>query len=138
MKAGLDECAVYIFAPIPGAKLSESLKGYKSFSQCTFSPTWRDDYKEVNNYRFRMYKTYFLYLFMQPIKTLKRIKGFVTGKHNTKMEMSVKKQIKLWILNYFPFLYKKLNAIEELNNVTNNNLPENRILISHKQDGIIK
>ena len=31
MRAGLDEAALYIFSPIPGAELSKSMSGYKSF-----------------------------------------------------------------------------------------------------------
>lgn len=114
MKVGLDEVAVYVFAPIPGAELSKALKGYNSFSQCTFSPTWREDYKEVNKYRFDMYKIYFTRLIMNPNKSLKRIIGFITGSHKTKMEMSIKKQIKFWILKYFPFVYTKLDQEYEL------------------------
>lgn len=114
MKAGLDEVAVYVFAPIPGAELSKALKGYNSFSQCTFSPTWREDYKEINKYRFNMYKIYFTRLILNPQKSIKRIIGFLTGSHNTKMEMSIKKQMKFWMLKYFPFLYKKLDQEYEL------------------------
>jgi len=114
MKSGLDEVAVYIFAPIPGAELSNALKGYSSFSQCTFSPTWRDDYKEINKYRFDMYKIYFTRLIMNPSKSIKRVTGFITGSHKTKMEMSIKKQIKFWLLKYFPFIYRKLDQEYEL------------------------
>ena len=114
MKAGLDEVAVYIFAPIPGAELSKALKGYNSFSQCTFSPTWREDYKEVNKYRFEMYIIYFTRLMFKPHKIFKRLIGFLTGSHNTKMEMSIKKQIKFWLLRYTPFLYLKLDPDYEL------------------------
>ncbi len=114
MKVGLDEVAVYVFAPIPGAELSNALKGYNSFSQCTFSPTWRKDYKEVNKYRFDMYKIYFSRLIMNPNKSIKRLLGFISGSHKTKMEMSIKKQMKFWLLKYFPFLYKKLDQEHEL------------------------
>ena len=115
MRSGLDEAALYIFAPIPGAELSKSMSGYDTFSQCTFSPTWRKDYREINRFRFQMYKTYFSYLILRPDKLLKRIFGFISGSHKTKMEMSVKKQIKLWILRFIPFAFKKLDAEEELN-----------------------
>ena len=126
MKAGLDECAVYVFAPIPGAKLSESMTGFSNFSQCTFSPTWREDYKEVNRFRYRMYLTYFAFLLLRPRKLLKRIQGFVTGTHNTKMEMSLKKQLKLWLLRFAPFLLKQLDAEEELNAAMNRQISKIR------------
>lgn len=112
--AGLDEVAVYVFAPIPGAELSKALKGYHSLSQCTFSPTWREDYEEINKYRFDMYKIYFTKLLLNPKKLLKRFIGFISGSHNTKMEMSLKKQIKFWLLKYCPFIFTKLDQDYEL------------------------
>tara|TARA_R110000868_G_C10971850_1_gene770128 strand:+ start:10005 stop:11585 length:1581 start_codon:yes stop_codon:yes gene_type:complete len=114
MKAGLDEVAVYVFAPIPGAKLSQSLKGYATYSQCTFSPTWRDDYDEINAYRFQMYRLYFCMLFLQPVKVFKRAIGFLSGRHHTKMEMSIKKQIKLSMLRCAPWLFPRLKSEVEL------------------------
>jgi anaerobic magnesium-protoporphyrin IX monomethyl ester cyclase len=119
MDAGLDELAVYIFAPIPGAELSKSLTGFSNFSQCTFSPTWRNDYKEVNRYRLRMYATYFARLLRKPNKLVARTVGFLTGAHKTKMEMSVKKQMKLWLLRFVPQIYSKLNPEEELHKAQN-------------------
>ena len=53
-----------------------------------------------------MYKIYFSRLIMNPNKSIKRLLGFISGSHKTKMEMSIKKQMKFWLLKYFPFLYK--------------------------------
>ncbi len=114
MQAGVDEIAVYVFAPIPGAKLGSALTGYSSFSECTFSPTWREDYKIVQSYRTRMYLTYFSGLFARPWKLAARIKGLLTGVHKTKMEMSLFKQIKLLIIRYAPWLLPQLDSREEL------------------------
>jgi anaerobic magnesium-protoporphyrin IX monomethyl ester cyclase len=110
MEVGVNEIAAYIFAPIPGAKLSESLDGYKHYSQCTFSPTWREDYEEVLDFRKRMYITYFGSLALRPLEVLNRIKGILLRRYRTKMEMSLLKQIKLYALLYIPWAFRKINA----------------------------
>ena len=60
VKAGLDELAAYIFTPLPGAKLSKALEGYTHYSQCTRSPDWRSDYKDLLRFRRKMYITFLI------------------------------------------------------------------------------
>ncbi len=117
---GLDEIAVYVFTPLPGAKLSEKVQGYTHYSQCTRSPTWRQDYKQIQKIRLRIYGTFFLHKLKNPLKILREGVRFITKQFETKMEMSVYKQLKLYMMYYLPFLFKKLNAekrIQELNTV---------------------
>jgi len=99
---GLDELNVPIFTPVPGAELSESIKGYSQYAQCTFSPTWREDYSKVRRFRYRMYLSFFIHKLMHPRKVFREILGFMRGSFETKMEMSFFKLIKLIMLRYCP------------------------------------
>jgi len=56
-----------------------------------------------------MYLTFFSSKLIKPAKVLREIKGFLTGKFETKMEMSIFKQIKLRLMYAFPFLFKRLD-----------------------------
>ncbi len=106
--AGIDEINVPVFTPVPGSGLSKAIDGYMQYAQCTFSPTWRSDYRKVNSFRYRMYLTFFLYKLKHPRKVLREIKGFLTGRFQTKMEMSFFKLIKLFALRYCPWVFKPL------------------------------
>jgi anaerobic magnesium-protoporphyrin IX monomethyl ester cyclase len=113
VEAGLDEINVPVFTPIPGSDLSQAIKGYSRYAQCTFSPTWRRDYREVSTFRYRMYLTFFLHKLRFPWKVLREIFGFLTGRFETKMEMSFFKLIKLHTLRYCPGLFRLKHADEK-------------------------
>lgn len=110
VKAGIDEIAVTIFTPIPGAVLSKAMSGYVHYSQLTHSPTWRADYRTVLYYRFRMYLTFFAYKLLFPRKIIREIWGILSKRFQTKMEMSLYKQLKLYALYYLPFLFASLDS----------------------------
>lgn len=112
--AGVDEISCYIFTPVPGSELSRALEGYDHYSQCTPSPNWRSDYKEVLAFRHRMYRTYFLYKLTCPRKVLREIWGLLTGRFQTKMEMSLFKQVKLFGLRYCPGIFRRRDSSAEL------------------------
>jgi len=109
VKLGVDEISCYIFTPVPGSELSQSIKGFRHFSQCTPSPNWRADYDDLTRFRFKMYRTYFLYKLLYPFKVLREIKGLLTGQYETKMAMSVFKQLKFVLLRHCPWLFRKLD-----------------------------
>lgn len=108
--AGVDEISLYIFTPVPGSALSKSLEGFTHYSQCTPSPTWRKDYKIILNFRRRMYLNYFSKKILQPKKVFIVIKGLITGRYKNKMEMSLIKQVKLYLLRYIPWIFKQRDA----------------------------
>jgi anaerobic magnesium-protoporphyrin IX monomethyl ester cyclase len=107
--AGVDEISVVIFTPLPGAALSKSLSGYQHYSECTPSPSWREDYPALMAYRRRMYLNFFLYKLRYPRKVLREIRGLLTARFETKMEMSLFKQVKLYGLRYFPRVFPLLD-----------------------------
>jgi anaerobic magnesium-protoporphyrin IX monomethyl ester cyclase len=105
---GLDEINVPVFTPVPGSDLAASLDGYTHYAQCTFSPTWRKDYRRVSFFRYRMYTAFFLHKLGHPRKVFREVAGFLTGRYETKMEMSFFKLFKLIGLRYFPWIFRRL------------------------------
>lgn len=103
VKAGVDEIAVTIFTPLPGAALADSIGGYTHYSQLTHSPTWRSDYLEVNRFRLQMYSTFFLWKLTFPLKVVREFMGFITGNYQTKMEMSLRK---ILIVHFMAFRFE--------------------------------
>lgn len=87
-KNGVDEIAIFIITPIPGSEIFDSFKGFKSLSELTFSPLWRNDYKKLNFIRLKFY-IYFLFwkCVFHPKKIFYQILRFFSKKFYTKMEM---------------------------------------------------
>lgn len=93
---GVDEIAVFIITPVPGADLFAEFKGYFNFSQLTFSPDWRKDYNYLNRERIKLYVTFLLYktffhigrIAVQPLRFIKRT-------FKTKMEMTPYRALKM-------------------------------------------
>ena len=111
IRAGIDEISLVIFTPLPGAKLSKEINDFIHFSQCTPSPNWRKDYKQLKSYRNKMYFNLLLYKFIyHPKKLFREFFGLITLKFETKMEMSVFKQFKLYLLFYTPWIFKIIYA----------------------------
>ncbi len=89
VKAGIDEIALFIMTPIPGSFTFGKLGGYDDYSQLTFSPRWRVDYRRLSLFR---RNTYILFLFWKlrynPLKLFKQVVDFLTRRFHTKMEMT--------------------------------------------------
>ena len=95
-KKGIDEIAVFIITPIPGSSIYKKFDGFENFSDLTFTPLWRKDYKKLSRERLIMYSIFLLTkLFFHPIKILKQARNFFTKKFDTKMEMVPFKVIKI-------------------------------------------
>lgn len=106
VKLGVDEISLVIFTPLPGAKLSAAINDFTHYSQCTPSPAWRKDYSDLQAYRRRMYWTLFwTKMRFHPGELVRIAKSLLTGRFETKMEMSIFKQIKLYVLRYLPWLF---------------------------------
>lgn len=94
VKNGLDETALFIMTPIPGSSTFGKMKGYKEYSEMTFSPRWRVDFNALSKIRFGLY-IYFLSckLLFHPVKIIKQIKNILTKHFETKMEMVIYRTI---------------------------------------------
>ncbi|MDD0852505.1 radical SAM protein [Halobacteriovorax sp. GB3] len=112
VSSGVDEIAVTIFTPLPGAKLSDSITGYSHYSELTHSPTWRDDYSTVNWFRLRMYLTFFFFKAFRPKKVIRELIGFASKNFETKMEMSFYKIYKIRMM-YFKYLIGRIFSKSE-------------------------
>lgn len=114
IKAGVDEISLVIFTPLPGAKLSKEINDFTHYSQCTPSPAWRKDYAQLTSYRRKMYLNLLIYKALyHPGKLLREFYGLVTLNFETKMEMSVFKQFKLYLLYYTPYLFKTAPVLND-------------------------
>jgi len=86
---GVDEIALFIATPVPGAAMFERFSGYRNYSELTFSPSWREDYKELNRFRLNLYAHFLFWkLLYNPVKLLKQPVNFAIKKFFTKMEMT--------------------------------------------------
>lgn len=96
VKAGVDEIALFIMTPIPGTKTFGSLSGYTDYSELTFSPSWRDDYKELSAFRNKLY-FYFLFLkiLYHPQKVIIHLVNLIRKSFKIKIEMNIYRIIKL-------------------------------------------
>ena len=95
-KIGVDEIAIFIITPVPGSKIYENFEGFKTLSNLTFSPIWRDDYKSLSRTRLQMYSIFLITKFIfHPIRVLKQALNFFNKSFNTKMEMVPYKVLKL-------------------------------------------
>jgi radical SAM superfamily enzyme YgiQ (UPF0313 family) len=90
--SGVDEIAVSIFTPIPGAVLGSSLSGFSHYSELSHSPAWRSDYSQIQRYRYGLYLNFFLaQAIARPFKFTKAMLRALSGNTQTKMEMSLRK-----------------------------------------------
>jgi len=92
---GVDEIAMTIFTPIPGAELSESLNGFVHYSELSHSPRWRRDYFMINFFRNLTYILFFSLKLTKPRKVIREIRSIKAQNFETKMEMSLYKFIRI-------------------------------------------
>lgn len=101
-KTGIDEVAMFIMTPIPGSETLGQVQGYTRLEQLTFSPSWRQDYKKLNTFR---WGTYVRYLFWKaryhPFKLLQQPFNIITRRFKTKMEMTSFRAAKVLALSIF-------------------------------------
>jgi anaerobic magnesium-protoporphyrin IX monomethyl ester cyclase len=87
-RVGVDEIAIFIIAPVPGASIYKEVKGYDNYSQLNFSPEWRDDYQKLNRFRVQLYREFLLMkLCYYPFKIIRQCLNFLLRRFETKMEM---------------------------------------------------
>lgn len=106
-KAGCDEVALFIMAPVPGASTYQKYKDEiekenkkVALQEMSFSPRWRKDYALYKNMRTKAYLLFVITkLLYHPIKTLTQPINVVTGHFKTKMEMTLFRVAKTYWLN---------------------------------------
>lgn len=87
-RVGVDEVALFIITPVPGSSIYDQFQGYSNLSELNFSPTWRQDYKALAAFRFRLYASFLLWkLRYHPLKLLSQPFNFLRRNFQTKMEM---------------------------------------------------
>ncbi len=88
--SGLDELVVFIMAPVPGSEVYRSYLGqFQSLSSLSFSPRWRKDFSSLLLWRLLIYISFLSLKFVRnPIRMFFQLKNLITGRFQTKMEMT--------------------------------------------------
>lgn len=90
-RAGLDEVALFVAAPTPGARIA----GSGAFpavpvAATTFTPRWRADFAELAAARKRIYAQYVLVKALHhPLGLWRYLRALATGRFVTKVEMTI-------------------------------------------------
>jgi len=96
VRAGIDEVALFVMTPIPGSNQFSALDGYENYSQLTFTPTWRKDFRRLSTFRNRLYvEFYLLKLIFHPIKLFLQPFNVLFRNFKTKTEMTAFRTLKL-------------------------------------------
>ncbi len=89
VRAGVDEIALFIMAPMPGTPVFSGFAGYRDLSDLSFSPSWRHDYRSLSAFRYRLYAKFFLWkLQYDPIALLRLVAALLRRRFDTKMAMT--------------------------------------------------
>jgi hypothetical protein len=84
---GVDEIAVFIVSPMPGARIYQSYK--VDVHNISFSPSWRNDYKKLSYIRFYWYFNFLaLKTVFHPIELLNSINRYYSKNYKLKMELA--------------------------------------------------
>jgi len=87
---GVDEIALFIMTPIPGTDSFEALHGYTSYSQLTFSPSWREDFEALQQFRMNLYRKFLWWKCLyHPTKVFKHGVNLLQRRFETKAEMNI-------------------------------------------------
>lgn len=100
-KVGIDEIAIFIITPVPGSDIYDEFDGFSDYSQLNFSPSWRNDYEELNRFRVAMYKKFMFWkMLYYPQKIVKQSYNFFIRKFETKMEMTPYRALHTSLMKY--------------------------------------
>ncbi|MBI4145262.1 radical SAM protein [Candidatus Woesearchaeota archaeon] len=96
VKAGIDEVALFVMTPIPGSNQFNALDGYENYSQLTFTPIWRKDFKRLSSFRNRLYAEFYLRkLLFHPVRLIRQPFNVLFKNFETKTEMTAFRTLKL-------------------------------------------
>jgi radical SAM superfamily enzyme YgiQ (UPF0313 family) len=102
-RGGVDEIAVFIVAPIPGAAIDGEITGYTDYSDLTFSPRWRADYDALRRWRGRLYRDFLRIKATRfPARVAGQALNFLRRRFETKMEMAPYRAAQTWLTLHTP------------------------------------
>lgn len=88
-KLGVDEIALFIMTPAPGSAEFNSVSDNVSLSELNFSPTWREDYRRLSEFRSKLYRSFVIWKTVEhPVCVMRQATNFVRRRFETKMEMA--------------------------------------------------
>ncbi len=94
-RAGVDEFAVFIMTPLPGAKAAD-LFPHADYDGLCVTPRWREDFKDLDRWRQRILAAFFLAkLRWFPGKMFMHVVNVARGKGRVKGELVVRRALRL-------------------------------------------
>ncbi|MFC1735911.1 B12-binding domain-containing radical SAM protein [Candidatus Hydrogenedentota bacterium] len=89
-RLGADEISLFIWSPLPGADSFESESGWSRYEELNWTPSWRDNYKNICRFRNALYRDWALTKSLyHPLKCLRSAGNVVTGRCELKFEMAL-------------------------------------------------
>lgn len=105
VQAGIDEIAVLILTPVPGSAIFNEYYNFNEridVTTLTFTPMWRKDYSKYDKERKKTYIRFFLWrCIYYPQNILASLFHLITKKFETKMEMTLYRVFKVWMMCKF-------------------------------------
>lgn len=107
-KKGLDEIGVFPLIPYPECPISKKyshIKEIKNFEELITGiiPRWYPKYKLVKKYKKKLYLSFFIYqTIYHPLKILRLINNFFTGRQDIKSDRVIKNLIRIFITKLIP------------------------------------
>jgi len=102
-KEGLDEIGVFPLIPYPECPITKKykhIKEIKNFEELITGviPPWYPNYKSVKQFKRELYIRFLFYQSVyHPLKILRLIKNFITGKQDIKSDRVIKNMIKIFV-----------------------------------------
>jgi Radical SAM superfamily len=88
VRHGVKEIALFIFTPVPGSQAFDLIDGYGDWSELSFSPVWRKDYRQLARFRRGLYLKFAVWkLIWQPLEVARHLSRVLCRRFETKMEM---------------------------------------------------
>ena len=89
IRLGVDEIALFIMTPAPGAAEYRDPGAGVSLSELNFSPTWRSDYETLSAFRAGLYRRFVIgKTLSHPLAVARQAMNFARHRFETKMEMA--------------------------------------------------
>lgn len=87
---GMDEITAFMLTPLPHTGVADLKPDHIEFENINFSPTWRDNYRQITRARLWIYANFaVLKLLCHPFKVLMNIRSVLTGKFTMKSDMTI-------------------------------------------------
>jgi radical SAM superfamily enzyme YgiQ (UPF0313 family) len=87
---GMDEITAFMLTPLPDTGVADLMPEGLAYEDVNFSPTWRDNYRQITRARLWIYLNFaLLKVVFHPLKVLKNLRSVLTRRFAMKSDMTV-------------------------------------------------